>query len=201
MRYDRDDAIAHAVGARAAFGNGVVRLSCLQQTSNTCGQRAAFNALCFLAHPDNLDAAEAAMLNVEGLKALGDLELDVFDRRIEPMVRGQNIPVIEHLGRAAAAIGGDAAPELAGQALLDFVAWNDHDRPARARRMIALVLHTGHFHWIAIRLRWRDDGSIEVVYADSLAQRGDPQRGDPTQQIDGLLEAIGLDGRRFRPAN
>jgi hypothetical protein len=179
----------------------ITRIPCLVQHTNTCGQRAAFNALKFKAHPNNPNAAAAAMANDEALRAIGPMQTDVYDDYIQNILDGnnaENIALVSSLQRVSTFVNqAGEYPYNAGE--------QDLDDWAHKRRIntVTLVINTvavgaevkpssskaAYGHYIAIQVIRQNSGTpaerVVAYYADSLAQGAD--RVDLIQR---LLQAL-----------
>ncbi len=68
----------------------ITRIACLAQVRNTCGQRAAFNAIQLKSYPGNPRSAEAAMADDRALRAVGQMQVDVHDDYIQEILDRNN---------------------------------------------------------------------------------------------------------------
>ncbi len=163
----------------------ITRVPCLTQERNTCGQRAAFNALKLKANPNNPNVAKRAMNDDAGLHAIGPMNIDVYDDYVRDRLdnnNGDDIALISSLQRVRDFVNQPGAYPY-DQGEQDLNDW------AHKRRLdvVTLVINTRavegeadpslpkakYGHYIAIQLVRKNKGAanekVVAYYADSLA--------------------------------
>jgi hypothetical protein len=176
--FDFDEEEELPMTGGAAESPTVTRAACLRQDMNTCGQRAAYNALALAALHADAEALQAALRDDDALRDIGPMHLDIDDNAVRDMLddqHGEEIAIVSSLARF---------PVLRQD--VDNCA-DDGERALRAfmeeeRDDVTMVLNTlapaagadgmeGESakvgHYIAVRLV-RADGEIHATYCDSL---------------------------------
>lgn len=161
----------------------VSRYACLAQDINTCGQRAAYNAVSMLANAGNEGALQAALANDVALRAIGPMGVNIADNDVRNLLDangGQSVAVISNLQHVRNVLAdprncvdnGDFAlyGYMMGRAPTAYVVLNtlagDVALPS------ASAPSTGSAkvgHYFAIRLSRDPMGGMVAAYADSLS--------------------------------
>lgn len=173
---------------------GFQRLVCLRQVSNTCGQRAAYNALCLAGNP-----ALPPTLDNGALHAIGPMDVDIDDNAIRQMLDdngGRDIAIISDLRRVKNILRDQTNITDDGDYALFGFAWGQRRRAVVVLNTLAMGVQeferSGDArvgHYIAVELIWDDDWMISIRYIDSLLG------GSRTMLLRGLvreLENMGL---------
>ncbi|RKH05768.1 hypothetical protein D7V97_23485 [Corallococcus sp. CA053C] len=167
--------------------SGITRVACLSQNRNTCGQRAAYNAIAFLRSPGNTVAAAQRMADHDALHRLGDMQADVYDEAVRALLDrngGQDIALVWNLDRIQRLLMDETLIADDGDhALYGFL--------HRRRRTVQVVINThaaldpsnleqilaasSVSHYFAAELHWGDSGKLEIAFADSLVDASDSQ--------------------------
>jgi hypothetical protein len=193
----------HELTAGGEIEPGITRVPCLAQDRNTCGQRAAFNALKLKAHPEDPNEAGKAMNDDGALRAIGPMNIDVYDDYVRDRLdnnNGDDIALISSLQRVRDFVN-QAGEYPYDQGEQDLSDW------AHKRRLdvVTIVTNTkavgeelkakskakkaAYGHYIAIQLVRKNKGApnekVIAYYADSLADGQDRRN-----LIKKLMEAL-----------
>ncbi|WP_257449616.1 hypothetical protein [Archangium lipolyticum] len=161
-------------------GPGIIRLACLRQDRNTCGQRAAHNALAFKYSPNDRAKAARIMANHELLHELGNMPVDVHDDAVRAFLDsagGKDIALVWSLDHIQQLLQDETLITDDGDfALCGFL--------RRKRQTVQVVINTNAMvdlsdmeeiqeastigHYVAAELHWTEDKRLRIVFADSL---------------------------------
>ncbi|MET0404994.1 MAG: hypothetical protein ABW123_21440 [Cystobacter sp.] len=162
-------------------GTSLHRLACLQQARNTCGQRAAYNAVAFLNHPNDPVKAAQAMADHDKLHQFGRMPVDVHDEAVRAFLDshgGKDVCLVwslEHVQlmmRDPTLLADDGDFALYGFLLQKRdtvqVVINTHAMVNLANKeKLSEAKSIGHY--FAAQLRWTGQPSIlSIAFADSL---------------------------------
>lgn len=191
----------HELTDGGAITDRIIRVPCLVQHENTCGQRAAFNAIQLKAHPGNQAGAAAAMADDDALRAVGPMQSDVYDDYVQDILdrkNADNVALVSSIQRVSDFVNAPADyPVTPGEQ--DLYDWGHK----RRIDIVTLVINTiavgaevnpsspkaAYGHYIAVQLVRQNKGTpaekVIAYYADSLAHGSD--RIDLIQR---LLQAL-----------
>ena len=190
------------------FEDGLTRASCLAQHENTCGQRAAFNALKFKANPDDPYVAAEAMADDAALRRIGPMQTDVYDDYVRDILdrnNGDDIALVSSLQRVRDFVnrageypydaGEDNLYEWAHKGRVDVVNLIFNTKAVDAELQAKPQSErAGYGHYIAVQLVRREKGTVWekelVFFADSLGEWTEEDLKNRKDLIKSLLQAL-----------
>jgi hypothetical protein len=162
-------------------GRGITRLACLRQDHNTCGQRAAYNALAFKYCRGDHAKATGLMCDYDRIHRFGKMPVDVYDDAVraflDSVVGGTDIPLVWSLDHVQQMLVDETLIADDGDlALCGFL--------RRQRQTVQVVINTNAMvnlsdmeeiqearaisHYVAAELSWTQDNRLRIVFVDSL---------------------------------
>lgn len=167
------------------------RLRCLAQDMPSCGQRAVFNIAAMRAHRDDTNAAQNAMNDDPGLKAIGGMVHNIHSDDVHALLLGLGIDdqvvVIQSVYEIRFMLGTANGYAIAPSTpLMNFYNGLSNNLYVVLNTVALDTRFKGGSHWIAVHLQ-RSASGIELRFADSLERAASRKT-----LMNGLLEALGL---------